>query len=119
MASFKTLSQADIDEISAIMDVILQREGSKTNNSVKNIRREYHLSSEQYNMAYDLCMPMIRKMSSNDGYWKLRYGRLRMRISAVLRKDTSETAEKVRKVLITDTEQVKKINENTEENAIE
>ena len=109
MANFKTLSQADIDEIVGIMDTILKTQS--TNHSVLKIRQKHKLTSEQYNMVYDLCMPMIRKMGSSDSYWKARYGRFKMRIVAALRQDRSETAEKVREVISTDNEQAKKLDE--------
>ena len=107
MADFKPYPQYEIDEIVKIMDYILEHQGQ--NITVADIKAKFNLSREQYNMVYDLCLALIRRWSSNEGYWNARYRRLKSRISVALRNDKCETAIKIRDVLSTDNELAKKL----------
>lgn len=51
------LDQEEIDHIVIIQDYIMKHENQK---SVADIRKKYHLTREEYDMIFDLCMPKFR-----------------------------------------------------------
>ena len=51
------LTQEEIDRITIIQDYIMRHENQK---SVADIREKFHLTREEYDMIFDLCMPKFR-----------------------------------------------------------
>ena len=90
--------QDQIDKMAEIMEYLLKKEGNEKL-TVGLVKQKYHLSEREYQMIYDLCMPLIRKKHSKEEGWRTTYLTLKSRIYAALRKDDNETAEKVRTIL--------------------
>lgn len=61
-----------IDNMVEVMDTIL-KPGNKT---VEDIKKKYHLTSAEYDMIFDLTMPLIRHGNSSEK-WKSKYLELR------------------------------------------
>lgn len=80
------LPQTQIDEMNKIMDFILNHPGVP----VEDIRNRFHITSEEYNMIFDLVMPSIRK-GNRSGYWKTKYDRLYRDISDRIQIETQHT----------------------------
>lgn len=109
MASFSTLPQHEIDEIVKVADYILSHQSSIK--SISEVKKKFGLTTEQYNMVYDFCMPLIRRWNVNEGYWNTRYKRFKMRIVTAIRMDKSELAEKIRHIVVTDNDRTKILKE--------
>lgn len=92
------LPQDEIDGIVEVMEHILKSDGSDKI-TVGGIKQHYQLTELQYQMIYDLCMPLIRKKHDKEEGWRGTYLALKSRIYAALRKDKNETADKVRTIL--------------------
>lgn len=95
------LPQDQIDDMNKIMDYILAN-NSNPNVSVADIKKKYKLTGPEYDMIYDLCMPLIRNRNTNDSFWRKQYLRLRLRVSATVRRNKSPLANKLRAVLTDD-----------------
>lgn len=91
------LPQDQIDDMVKILDVILRNEfaGKLT---VEDMKAKYNLTPEEYDMIYDLAMPLIRKQNEK-GLWKTRASSFKCRIYNTLIGDKSETAAKVRRLI--------------------
>ena len=63
------LPQDQIDRMKEIMDYLLKYQ---TGITVGEVKRKYNLTSEEYEMIYDLCMPLIRE-SGVKKYWAIKY----------------------------------------------
>ena len=109
MASFSTLPQHEIDDIVEVADYILSHQSSIK--SINEVKKKFGLTTEQYNMVYDFCMPLIRRWNVNEGYWNTRYKRFKMRIVTAIRMDKSELAEKIRRIVVTDNDRTKILKE--------
>ena len=108
MARLKHYPQDEIDGISKVMEYILAHQGQSI--TVGSVRKKFGLTREQYDMIYDLCLPLIRRWTNNDGYWKARYRRFKLRITTALRGDKSELGLKLKDVIATDNELADKLN---------
>ena len=84
------LSEDQITVMTMVMDDILKRH----NMSVQEIKNKYHLTDDEYNMIFDLCMPNIRE-NSWEAFWKQAYGSLRKEIRNVIRKTEITDSEKL------------------------
>lgn len=73
------LPQDEIDLIVTIADFIIRYPSM----SDAEIKRKFHLTNEEYNMVFDLCMPKIRAGSSS-AYWRTKHHMLASRIKRVL-----------------------------------
>jgi len=62
------LPQDQIDRMVEIMDMLLKYPLM----TVEDIKKRYKLSSEEYEMIFDLCMPLIRETNVKK-YWTLKY----------------------------------------------
>ena len=69
----------DPDEIAVINDVMdyILKNPTKT---VGSIKKQFHLTEEEYRMIFDLTMPRIRNDNAKS-YWKTKYLMLRGQIS--------------------------------------
>lgn len=65
------LEHDQIERMANIMDVILKYPGL----TVGDIKKKYHLTSEEYDMIFDLTMPLIREMNVKR-YWASKYRHL-------------------------------------------
>ena len=82
------LPQDQIEEICNIMTFILKNPTVP----VENIRERFHLTAAEYNMIYDLCMPLIR-MKNGAEYWKVKYVSLKQMIGDRLRNEQKKSNE--------------------------
>lgn len=73
------LSQDEIEQIVTVGDFIIRYPSM----SVGDIKRKFRLTSEEYEMIFDLCMPKIRAGSSS-AYWRTKHHMLASRIKNVL-----------------------------------
>lgn len=91
------LPQDQIDVMVQLFDVLLRNElaGKKT---VGELKEKYNLTSEEFDMIYDLAMPFIRKQNERS-MWKTRASSFKNRVYNTLIGDKSETAAKVRKLI--------------------
>lgn len=71
------LPQDQIDRMSEIMDDILRNTSEVY--TVKYFKKKYKLSSAEYDMIYDLTMPLIREINIKR-YWRAKYSSLVRRI---------------------------------------
>lgn len=103
----KVLPQDQIDYIVMVMDYVLKHNGGERDKKAKilqvtvgDIKSQFGLNEQQYQMIYDLCMPVFRKKSyaSND-IWRTAYLALKQRLYRSLRDDESITAQKVLTIL--------------------
>lgn len=63
------LPQDQIDKMKEIMDYILRYDPITT---VGEIKQKYQLTNDEYDMIYDLCMPLIRETGVKK-YWAIKY----------------------------------------------
>ena len=77
--SITILSQEEIDQIVRVEDYILRHPAA----TVADIRRRFHLTSEEYNMIFDICMPKVRAGSAAL-YWKIKYNMVTTRLDKIL-----------------------------------
>ena len=63
------LPQDQIDHMKEIMDFLLK---NPTGFSVYEIKRMFNLTNDEYEMVYDLCMPLIREKTVKQ-YWAIKY----------------------------------------------
>lgn len=73
------LSQEEIDQIVVISDFILRHPSI----TVADIRRRFRLTTEEYNMIFDICMPRVRAGSAAL-YWKTKYNMITTRLDKIL-----------------------------------
>ena len=81
------LPQDQIDKMKEIMDYILRYESLT---SVASIKERFHLTSEEYDMLYDLCMPLIRETGVKK-YWALKYKSFVLELKRLIRSRKSLT----------------------------
>lgn len=88
------LPQDQIDTMVKVLDVILRNElaGKLT---VKDMKAKYNLTPEEYDMIYDLAMPLIRKQNEK-GMWKTRASSFKNRVYTALIGDKSDSAKTIR-----------------------
>lgn len=63
------LPQDQIDKMKEIMDYLFKYQALTT---VSEVKRRFNLTSEEYEMIYDLCMPLIRETGVKK-YWAIKY----------------------------------------------
>lgn len=63
------LPQDQIDKMKEIMDYLFKYQALTT---VGEVKKRFGLTSEEYDMIYDLCMPLIRE-SGVKKYWAIKY----------------------------------------------
>lgn len=63
------LTQDEIDHLTEMMDDLFKQQYVIT---VAQFKSKWKLSSEEYNMIYDLCMPLIREANIKK-YWAVKY----------------------------------------------
>ena len=63
------LPEEQIEKMTKVSDFLLKH---PSNITVADIRRKFKLSRDEYNMIYDLTMPLFRKQSSTS-YWRTKY----------------------------------------------
>lgn len=63
------LPQYQIDEMKEIMDYLFKYQALTT---VESVKKKFNLTSEEYDMIYDLCMPLIRENGVKK-YWAIKY----------------------------------------------
>ena len=73
----KVLPQHQIDNMVVIMDDILRHPGECF--TVGFFKKKYNLSDEEYNMIFDLTMPLIREINIKH-YWQAKYSSLVRRV---------------------------------------
>ena len=73
------LPQDEIEQIVTVCDFIIRFPSM----SVGDIKRKFRLTSEEYEMIFDLCMPKIRAGSSS-AYWRTKHHMLASRIKNVI-----------------------------------
>lgn len=77
--SLTILPADEIDYIVTVSDFILKF----PNLSVGDIKKKFRLTSEEYEMIFDLCMPRVRSGSSA-AYWRTKYHMLVASLKRVL-----------------------------------
>lgn len=75
-----------IDTMVVIMDYILAHPLTP----VEDIRKRFGITSDEYNMIFDLTMPEIR-MKNLGGYWKTKYVELKSSIKRRIQADKRKT----------------------------
>lgn len=75
------LSEEQIEKMTKVSDFLLKH---PSNITVADIRRKFKLSRDEYNMIYDLTMPLFRKQSSTS-YWRTKYIMLKDAISTQIK----------------------------------
>lgn len=73
------LSADEVDRIVQVEDFIMKFPSM----SVREIKKKFHLSSEEYDMIFELCMPRIRSGSAAM-YWRTKYHMLTAKLKRVL-----------------------------------
>ena len=68
-----------IDEMVPVMDTILKYP-TKT---IGEIRKEFNLTSEEFDMIYELCMPLVRENNVKK-YWAVKYKHVSKKIKNLL-----------------------------------
>lgn len=63
------LPQDQIDKMKEIMDYLFKYQALTT---VGEVKKRYNLTNEEYEMIYDLCMPLIRENGVKK-YWAVKY----------------------------------------------
>lgn len=63
------LPQDQIDKMKEIMDYLFKYQALV---SVASVKQKFNLTNEEYDMIYDLCMPLIRE-SGVKKYWAVKY----------------------------------------------
>ena len=63
------LPQDQIDKMKEIMDFLLK---NPTGITVQQVKDMFKLTSDEYEMIYDFCMPLIREKSVKQ-YWAVKY----------------------------------------------
>ena len=77
--SVTILSKDEIDLIVSVADFILKY----PNRSVAEIKQRFRLTSEEYDMIFELCMPRIRAGSAA-AYWRTKHHMLAARVKRVI-----------------------------------
>ena len=77
--SLTILPADEIDYIVTVSDFILKF----PNLSVGDIKKKFRLTSEEYEMIFDLCMPRVRSGSAA-AYWRTKYHMLVASLKRVL-----------------------------------
>ena len=75
------LSEEQIAKMVEVSDFLLKH---PSNITVADIRKKFKLSRDEYNMIYDLTMPLFRKQSSTS-YWRTKYTMLKEAISTQIK----------------------------------
>ena len=75
------LPQDEIDHLKELMDDLLKQQYSM---SVGDFKRRWKLSSEEYEMIYDLCMPLIREANVKK-YWAIKYQSMIRSLKAIFK----------------------------------
>lgn len=88
------LPGAQINFMVAVMDDLLKNPGKK----VADFKTKYNLTSEEFNMIYDLTMPLIRAKNGRQ-YWASKYYELLEMMRRAVYNDQSKSAERIRAVL--------------------
>lgn len=73
------LPQAQIDKMKKIMDDLFKH---TTGKSVADFKAQYRLTSEEYNMIYDLTMPLIRDANAKR-YWYMKFLGFKLGIESI------------------------------------
>lgn len=73
------LSEDEITQIVTVSDYILKHPSI----TVADIRRRFRLTTEEYNMIFDICMPRVRAGSAAL-YWKTKYNMVTTRLDKIL-----------------------------------
>ena len=63
------LPQDQIDKMKEIMDYLFKYQALTT---VGEVKKRFNLTNEEYEMIYDLCMPLIRENGVKK-YWAIKY----------------------------------------------
>lgn len=79
LINLRILTQDEIDRIVEVEDFIMKFPSM----SVHDIKKKFHLSSEEYDMIFELCMPRIRSGSASM-YWRTKYHTLIAKLRRVL-----------------------------------
>ena len=79
LINLRILTPDEIDRIVEVEDFILKFPSM----SVRDIKKKFHLSSEEYDMIFELCMPRIRSGSAAM-YWRTKYHMLTAKLKRVL-----------------------------------
>lgn len=69
-----------------VMDYILKH----PNVTVADIRERFSISSDEYNMIFDLCMPVIRNKNAKM-FWRQKYTMLRDAVSERIRQEEKKS----------------------------
>jgi hypothetical protein len=99
------LSQDDIDKIVPVISEILKPNPER---SVAWIKERFGLTSEEYEMIFELAMPFIRDHTMQD-YWASQYYRLLSKIEAENRKNPESTLKKRMQDLVTSERRKRKL----------
>lgn len=91
MGKWTVLPPDQIDEMVEVQDYILEHQTYDI--SVAQIRKLFGLTSEEYNMIYDLLMPRVRSKNANE-YWKSKSQYLHSHTADRIRKRVLRTEEK-------------------------
>ena len=89
------LSEGEIARIISVIDAILS---SNSNVSVAEIKKKYGLTSEEYNMIFELAMPFLRKACPGNA-WRGKYQALRHRLWELTKTDDPHLRRKIRDMI--------------------
>lgn len=95
MINFTVLPQDQIDRLEVVMRYILNTQGT----TVAEVKKKFHLTNEEYEMAFDLCMPLIQAKNGNS-YWMNRYKGLEQQLIYITNQKTDRISVKIQKLLM-------------------
>ena len=82
------IPQDQIDRMVEVMDVILKYPYM----TVGDIKRRFNLSSEEYEMIYDLVMPLVREANVKK-YWAVKYKYIERKLKELLVNESISNAQ--------------------------
>lgn len=94
MSQYQVLPQDQIDTLVKVMSRII----NVTNTTVGEVKRRYGLTTDEYEMAMQLCMPIIRAKNMSH-YWEGRTASVVQRLSLLIAKRMDPISRAVRKAL--------------------
>lgn len=95
MMNFTVLPQDQIDRLEVVMRYILNTQGT----TVAEVKKKFHLTNEEYEMAFDLCMLLIQAKNGNS-YWMNRYKGLEQQLIYITNQKTDRISVKIQKLLM-------------------
>ena len=78
-----TFTSDELEKVLAAIAKIANAKGSSKTVSVGEIKKEFELSDEEYDMCIDLSMPLIRWMNEAR-YWRNKFSQLHREVTAAI-----------------------------------